>query len=73
MTDLHQMVDSAPEGIMVKGPGGIGKSHSLVNLVRRLTYRCKRKYRVTVIPDCSDVVDVAYTPSSAAVASACFA
>ena len=33
----------------------------------------ERKYRVTGIPDCSDVVDVAYTPSSAAVASACFA
>jgi Cdc6-like AAA superfamily ATPase len=39
-------------GIMVKGPGGIGKSHSLVNLVRKLVYNSNNKYLVTFIPDC---------------------
>ena len=39
-------------GIMIKGPHGIGKSHSLVNLVRNLQYNSSCKYLVTFIPDC---------------------
>ena len=39
-------------GIMIKGPHGIGKSHSLVNLVRTLQYDSSCKYLVTFIPDC---------------------
>jgi hypothetical protein len=57
VADLHQMIDSAlslkvSQGVMVKGPGGIGKSHSLVNLVRKLLYGSNNKYLVTFIPDC---------------------
>lgn len=57
VTELHQMIDSAlsnevRRGIMVKGPAGIGKSHSLVNLVRRLMYGSNSEYLVTFIPDC---------------------
>ena len=57
VADLHQMVEGAlrrkvKQGIMVKGPGGIGKSHSLVNLVRKLNYGSNSKYLVTFIPDC---------------------
>ena len=37
-------------GIMVKGPQGIGKSHSLVNTVLRL--ESTGEYLVTFIPDC---------------------
>ena len=57
VADLHQMVErnlalNVEQGIMVKGPGGIGKSHSLVNLVRKLNYGSNSKYLVTFIPDC---------------------
>ena len=57
VTELHQMVGSAlsseeRRGIMVKGPAGIGKSHSLVNLVRKLMYGSNSEYLVTFIPDC---------------------
>jgi len=48
-------------GIMIKGPHGIGKSHSLVNLVRTLQYDSSCKYLVTFIPDCQEwkgVVDL---------------
>jgi hypothetical protein len=38
-------------GIMVKGPHGIGKSHSLVNLVLRL--QSTGNYLVTFVPDCA--------------------
>lgn len=38
-------------GIMIKGPEGIGKSHSLVNLVRKLQYGSNGKYLVTFIQD----------------------
>ena len=66
VTELHQLIDSALSnevcrGIMVKGPGGIGKSHSLVNLVRKLTYGSNNKYLVTFIPDCfkwGNVIDL---------------
>jgi hypothetical protein len=37
-------------GLMIKGPQGIGKSHSIVNVVRKLL--STRNYLVTVIPDC---------------------
>jgi len=41
-----------PAGIMIKGPQGIGKSHSaLVNLVCTLQYDSRCKYLVTFIPD----------------------
>jgi Cdc6-like AAA superfamily ATPase len=40
------------KGIMVKGPEGIGKSHTLVNLVRKLVYDSNNRYMVTFIPDC---------------------
>jgi len=39
-------------GIMIKGPHGIGKSHSIVNLIRKLLYGSEGKYFVTFIPDC---------------------
>jgi len=39
-------------GIFVKGPQGIGKSHSLVNTVRQLLYGSGGKYLVTFISDC---------------------
>jgi hypothetical protein len=35
---------------MIKGPHGIGKSHSLVNVVRKLL--SEGVYLVTFIPDC---------------------
>ena len=45
-------------GIMIKGPHGIGKSHSLVNLVRTLQYDSSCKYLVTMISDCQRWGDV---------------
>jgi len=45
-------------GIMIKGPHGIGKSHSIVNLIRKLLYGSEGKYFVTFIPDCSRWEDV---------------
>jgi len=39
-------------GVMIKGPHGIGKSHSIVNLVRKLLYDSDGGYLVTFIPDC---------------------
>jgi AAA domain len=42
--------DESGSGIMVKGPQGIGKSHSLVNLVLKLQE--SGKYLVTFVPDC---------------------
>jgi hypothetical protein len=47
-----------PAGIMIKGPQGIGKSHSLVNLIRTLQYDSSCKYLVTVIPDCQHWNDI---------------
>jgi len=43
------------QGLMIKGPPGIGKSHSLVNLVRHLLYHSGDDcpYFVTFIPDCA--------------------
>jgi len=43
---------------MVKGPQGIGKSHSLVNLVRKLLYDSEGKYLVNFIEDCKKFGDV---------------
>jgi hypothetical protein len=49
-------------GIMIKGPQGIGKSHSIVNVIRKL--QSSNKYLVTYIPNCDtwdttqDLVDV---------------
>jgi hypothetical protein len=40
----------APSGLMIKGPHGIGKSHTLVNVVRKLL--SEGVYLVTFIPDC---------------------
>lgn len=39
-------------GIILKGPQGVGKSHSLVNLLRKLLYNSNNQYLVTFIPDC---------------------
>jgi hypothetical protein len=50
---LFEAVESSFElglGIIVQGPQGIGKSHSLVNLVLKL--QATGKYLVTFIPDC---------------------
>jgi hypothetical protein len=52
--DLFERVEDSFEsrlGNMVTGPQGIGKSHSLVNLVLKL--QASGKYLVTFIPDCS--------------------
>ena len=38
-------------GLMIKGPQGSGKSHSIVNVVRKL--QSTEKYLVTFIADCS--------------------
>ena len=38
------------QGLMFKGPQGIGKSHSIVNVVRKL--QSTENYLVTYIPDC---------------------
>lgn len=46
------LVSSVSEGIVVKGPQGSGKSHSLVNLVHKLMYGSNNKYLVAFIPDC---------------------
>jgi hypothetical protein len=45
-------------GVMVLGPEGIGKSHSLINLVRKLRYDSNGKYLVTFIPDCEKFEDI---------------
>ena len=47
---------TVPKGIMVKGPQGIGKSFSIVNLVLRLM--STGKYLVTFIPDCKNWEDL---------------
>lgn len=41
-------------GVAVKGPEGIGKSHSLVNLLRKLLYDSHGKYLVTFVSNCED-------------------
>lgn len=47
------LAEPTATGIMVKGPPGIGKSHSLVNLFHKLVYgSSNNKYLVTFIPDC---------------------
>ena len=61
--EIMTMVDNSfnkysPTGIMIKGPHGIGKSHSLVNLVRTLQYDSSCKYLVTMISDCQRWGDV---------------
>ena len=38
------------QGLMIKGPQGSGKSHSIVNVVRKL--QSTENYLVTYIPDC---------------------
>lgn len=45
-------------GIMVKGPQGIGKSHSLVNTVLQLEAR--GNYLVTFVPDCEQWPNARY-------------
>jgi hypothetical protein len=50
---MEVLKEPVPIGIMVKGPQGIGKSHSLVSLVRKLLYGSNNKYLVTFIPDCA--------------------
>ena len=66
--EIMTMVDNSlnkycPTGIMIKGPHGIGKSHSLVNLVRTLQYDSSCQYLVTFIPECRHwgMVDDLYT------------
>jgi hypothetical protein len=53
--ELFAMVDtillSPNMGMMVKGPQGIGKSHTLVNLVLKL--QSTGNYLVTFVPDCN--------------------
>jgi hypothetical protein len=44
------LLEDSIQGIMVKGPQGIGKSHSLVNFVLKL--QATGDYLVTFIPDC---------------------
>ena len=43
---------NVPLGLMIKGPQGSGKSHSILNVVRKL--QLTEKYLVTYIPDCDD-------------------
>eukprot|EP00978_Attheya_sp_CCMP212_P020083 scaffold57085_cov46-Attheya_sp.AAC.4 len=44
------------QGLMIKGPQGIGKSHSIVNLYRKLV--TSGNYLVTFIPLCDDWEDL---------------
>jgi hypothetical protein len=54
VADLNSLSTAEiPVGIMVEGLQGVGKSHSLVNLVRRLRFGDERQhYHVTFVPDC---------------------
>jgi len=55
------LAEKGHQGLMIKGPHGIGKSHSIVNLVRQSLYHSNCKYFVTFIPDCAiwkDVTDL---------------
>jgi hypothetical protein len=48
-------------GLMVKGPLGVGKSHTLVNLVHHLEHQRRKgcsPYHVTFIPDCDKWLSV---------------
>jgi hypothetical protein len=54
--------DESGSGIMVKGPQGIGKSHSLVNLVLKLQE--SKKYLVTLLPDCERWTSAEYLVKS---------
>lgn len=45
-------------GLMVKGPQGVGKSYSLVNLTRMLL--ASRRDLITVIPDCGQWQSIFY-------------
>lgn len=47
---LDPVVTKAATGLMVKGPQGVGKSHSLVNVLRKL--ESSGEYHVTLFPDC---------------------
>jgi hypothetical protein len=59
VTEVETLLsDRFPGGVMVKGPQGIGKSHSLVNLVRKLLYNSNGKYLVTFIQNCQSFKDV---------------
>ncbi len=46
------------EGMMIKGPQGVGKSYTLVNLTRYLL--ASKEYVVTIIPDCEHWGDMDY-------------
>ncbi len=49
--DVKRMLMSITiEGMMIKGPQGVGKSYTLVNLARCLL--ASQKYLVTIIPNC---------------------
>ena len=54
----HVLNEEFAYGVMVLGPEGIGKSHSLLNLVRKLRYDSVGKYLVTFIPDCEKFEDI---------------
>jgi len=47
------LAEDVPQGIMIQGPQGIGKSHSIVDLVRQLLYHSNGKYFVTFMPNCA--------------------
>ena len=45
---------SGKKGLMIKGPQGIGKSHSIINVYRKLVSSTQNNYLVTFIPFCED-------------------
>jgi Cdc6-like AAA superfamily ATPase len=48
---MEETIKNHPRvGVMVKGPRGIGKSHTLINLVHKL--QSTGQYLVTFVPDC---------------------
>jgi Cdc6-like AAA superfamily ATPase len=51
-TDVEEALNTPKRGIMVKGPQGIGKSHTLVNLVLRL--QSTGNYLVTFVPNSAE-------------------
>ncbi len=54
----HMLNRTTRVGLMIKGPQGVGKSYSLINLTRCLL--ASKEYVVTFIPDCARWDDMDY-------------
>ena len=59
VTEVKRVLNKElPCGVLVRGPQGIGKLHSLGNLVCKLLYNSKGKYLSAFIQDCENFMDV---------------